>query len=275
MHRTNDQNFTEKQLNALELFGSYISLAIRKTQLNAELTETLKARDLFIAMAAHELRTPLTSVGGYIQLLFNRYADQETIEANWIKQLYWESIRLNKLAKELLEINQVRMGKLTFYWAECNLKEIINRSLRVSRFAFPNRNIILKYMINDLEPKIVGDFDKLIQVITNIIENAVKHSAEEKPVVLVLEEKKKYYCLSIIDKGTGIPRSDIKKIGQEFYKGENSSAEGMGLGLYIASYIIDHHKGLIKFKSKIKEGTQVLILIPKLYNEAIRPRPTI
>jgi signal transduction histidine kinase len=270
IHRTNDQNFTKKQLQALQHFGSYISLAIRKTQLNSELAEALKSRDLFIAMAAHELRTPLTSVSGYIQLLFNRYSSQETVEANWVKQLYWESIRLNKLAKELLEINQVRLGKLSFFWEERDLKEIIDRALTASNFVFPTRKITLKNSVKKPKAIIVGDFDKLIQVLTNILENAIKNSPPDSSIEVVFEEKKKYYTVCVIDKGYGIPKKDIKKIGQEFYKGENSRAEGMGLGLYLANYIIDHHKGELKIKSKLKVGTKVFINIPKLQDEPSR-----
>jgi two-component system sensor histidine kinase ResE len=218
-------------------------------------------------MAAHELRTPLTSVSGYVQLLYNRFASQETIEANWVKELYWESRRLNNLAKELLEINQVRTGKLSFFWAEYNFVEIINRSISALRFTSPNRSIIFINLTNKDHNVIVGDFDKLIQVITNILENAVKHSPADSLIEVVLVEKKKYYTLSVIDKGTGIPKKDIKKIGQEFYKGENSREEGMGLGLYIANYIISHHKGILKFKSVISKGTKVLISIPKILND--------
>lgn len=274
MHRTSDQNFTKEQLNILELFGSYISLAIRKTHLNSELAETVKARDLFIAMAAHELKTPLTSVSGYIQLLYNRYENENSLEANWIKHLYHESIRLNKLAKELLEINQVRLGKLSFYWQERDLIEVIRRSIASSRLVFPERTIILKNFTDKKAVTVICDFDKLIQVLTNVIENAIKYSPEDKPIELVFEEKKKYYCLSIIDTGSGIPRKDIKKIGQEFYKGENSVAEGMGLGLYLANYIVNHHKGMLKIRSRLKVGTKVFISIPKLLNEQSRTSTT-
>lgn len=270
IHRTNDQKFTKKQLNALELFGSYISLAIRKTQLTSELAETLKARDLFISMAAHELRTPLTSVSGYIQLLFKKYSEKETVEANWIKHLYWESTRLNKLTEEMFEINQIRMGKLSFFWEECNFKEIINRAIAASNFAYPARKIIFTDLTNRKVNKVVGDFDKLIQVITNILENAVKNSPEEEEIKMTLDEKKKYYSLSIIDKGTGIPKKDIKKIGQEFYKGKNRLEEGMGIGLYFSNYIITNHKGALKIRSRLKIGTKVLISIPKLQNEPTR-----
>lgn len=275
IHRTNGKNFTEEEIHILELFGSFISLAIRKNELNLELAESIKAKDLFIAVAAHELRSPLTAISAYIHLLSERFSNNELMETQLIKQLFWESSRLNKLAKEFLEINRAKMGLLNSVLRENNFVSIINSAMQASSFSFPGRKILFENKTKSEKTLVLADFDRLIQVITNIIENAVKYSDEDKSINLSLEDDKKYYSLCIADQGRGIPEKDLRRISREFYKGRNSIEEGMGLGLYLTKLIVDGHKGLLKISSSTSMGTKIFVLIPKLENERSRNPKTI
>lgn len=257
------EHFSGRDLEVLKLFGSMASLAIRKNQLYQESIRALETRDLFISMAAHELRTPLTSVNGYIQLLYQKLAKpgSEDNISRWVEQLSWESSRLTNLVNELLEINRIKNEQLQYSWKECNLQEIIQRSLVNFKFTNPQREVVFE-TDTELPVGVIGDFDKLIQAILNILDNAAKFSPNDSIIELTLRVKKRFLILEIKDYGKGIAKKELKKIFERFYRISNSLVEGMGIGLFLAKYIIVSHKGSIKVFSKLNKGTRVEVRLP-------------
>lgn len=258
-----DRDFTKRELEILMLYGSMASLGIRKTHLYAEAQKALEVRDLFIAMAAHEFRTPLTTISGYAQLLNSKLSGSNTSESRWIEEMLWETKRLTNLVNELLEVNKIKSGLLQYVFKECDLREIIHRAVTSFRFNHPKRVLNITNLCGDDNPLVIGDFDKLLQVLTNIIDNAVKFSAEETEIDVVLKLKKTFYIISIIDRGSGVPKADHPRIFEGFYKSSTHTKEGMGLGLFLAKKVLDEHHGLIEVKSKENKGTIVDISLPK------------
>lgn len=259
-----DDYFSQKELDILKLFGSYASLAIRKTQLYNETKKALETRDLFISMAAHELKTPLTSIHGYIQLLHGKLVGKNTVEARWVERLSWESFRLTQLVKELLEIERIKTGQLVYILKECYLEEVIKRTLENFRLSYPERKIIFSDEIEQGKDMVIGDFDKLLQVLGNIVENAIKFSSADSVVKIFLKVKNTDFIILIKDEGIGIAKKDLKNIFESYYRASSDqSKEGMGLGLYLAKEIIERHHGEINIKSKVNKGTTVEIKLPK------------
>lgn len=256
------KRFSNRELNILKLFGSLASLALRKTELYNEAQKALEIRDFFISMAAHELRTPLTSVNGYIQLLKNRYPSESSTEGKWIHQLWRESIRLTNLVHELLEVNKIKQGKLQFIWKECDLCEILKRALDNFKFTHPERKIIIKNCTAGKKCLVIGDYDKLIQLIINLVDNSAKFSQPDSLIMITLKKKKKEYLIEVIDQGVGISQNDIGRVFEGFYKGSNNLKEGMGLGLYLAKDIITKHHGSVNISSQENKGTKVELRLP-------------
>ncbi len=254
--------FTSRELNILKLFGSMASLAIRKTELYSETKKALYTRDLFISMAAHELRTPLTSVNGYIQLLYSKLSGAETPESRWIEQLYWEGNRLTNLVNELLEMNRIKSGKLQYSLKECSLKEILERLKNNFKFSYPNRILVVKDCLENGQDSVVGDYDKIIQVFNNILDNAVKFSSEITPITMILKKIKNSFIIQIKDRGLGMHRKDLAKIFEGFQRGSGHNKEGMGLGLFLARDILTQLHGDIKITSKPNKGTLVEVELP-------------
>jgi K+-sensing histidine kinase KdpD len=258
--------FTKKELLILKLFGSTVSLALRKTQLYDETKKALELRDLFISIASHELRTPLTSLNGYIQLLYSRFQKKDTPEANWVRELYEESKRLTNLVSELLEINRIKRGELQFVFQEASLKEIIEKAVERYKFVNNNHTIIVEDTVGNLEDIVIGDFNKLLQVVSNLINNAIKFSPSKASIVISLAKNKKMLVLRVIDKGEGIEAADLPKLFQEFYKGANSlrdQKEGLGMGLMLSKHIVAAHKGTIEILSERDKGTVVEVRMPQ------------
>lgn len=257
-----NHKFTIRELSILKLFGSMASLAIRKTELYNETKKALDTRDLFISMAAHELRTPLTAVNGYIQLLYSKLSGAETPESRWIEQLYWEGMRLTNLVNELLEMNRIKSGKLQYLLKECSLKEILERVKNNFKFSYPNRVLIVKDYLENGEDCVVGDYDKILQVFSNILDNAVKFSSEPTPITIILKKIKNNFIIRIKDQGLGMDRKDLARIFEGFQRGSGHNKEGLGLGLFLVKDIVKRLHGDIKIISKPNGGTLVEVKLP-------------
>lgn len=259
-----EKYFPNKELNVLKLFGSMASLAITKTELYNETKRALETRDLFISMAAHELRTPLTTISGYVQFLQNKLRGEESQVAKWVEELSWETCRLNVLFNELLEVKHIRSGQLQYIWKEYTLQEITKRAILDFQFNHPDRQLIVEDQLNNNKERIVADFDKLLQVVTNLLDNAAKFSPTETAIMMVIQAKASFITITVNDKGRGINKEDFPRIFEGFYKGANSHNEGMGLGLYLAKNIIEQHHGIISIHSKPLKGTTVEVKLPKI-----------
>jgi signal transduction histidine kinase len=258
-----ERHFGPTELNVLTLFGAMASMAIRKAQLYDEISKALELRDLFISMAAHELRTPLTTISGYAQLLKTKKDKLGPQEGRWVDELSWEITRMTYLVNELLEMNKIKSGKLQYNLKECSLNRIIGRALMDFRFSFPNRKIIFTSTVSDRADRVIGDFDKLLQAVINLLENAVKFSPIETPINVRLSYRSPYFKITIRDRGRGIPQEDMSKIFQGYYRGANNKVEGMGLGLYLVKDIVERHRGTVSVQSRLNKGTTVDIRLLK------------
>lgn len=257
------KTFSKKDLEGFELYGALASMAIRKTQLYAETKNALETRDLFISLASHELRTPLTSINGYIQLLHSKLSKKDTVESKWVKELYDESIRLTKLVKELLEVNKIKQGQLSYELRECTIADYLDEAVKRYSFINPERKITYEKHLQDENALIIGDSEKLLQMFTALLDNADKFSPKQMPIEVKVEDTKKQLCISIKDQGDGIARQDLNKVFDGFYKSDKQT-EGLGVGLLLAKHIIQYHHGTIELKSKPKKGTTVQVRLPKL-----------
>ncbi len=264
VNSTSKKVFTQKELGILKLFGSMAIMAIRKTQLYDETKKALETRDKFISLASHELRTPLTAVNGYIQLLHHKLGNKDGVESKWMNQLLFESNRLTNLVKELLEINRIKTGELHYSWEECSMRKVIKQAINNSRLLHPERKLFFK---NDLQEsdKVIGDYNKLVQALDNLLNNAVKFSTADSSITVTLNSKQNsFLCVGITDQGVGISRKERKKVFEAFYK-ENpeNQKEGLGLGLFLVKDVLERHQGKISLKSAQKKGTTVELRLPK------------
>lgn len=263
LQSTHSEHFNQETLNVLRLFGSFASLAIRKTQLYDEVTKALEARDLFISMAAHELRTPITTISGYTQLLSTKLSGSDAPESRWVEELLIETTRLTSLVNELLEVERIKTGQLNYVFHQNSLRRIIERVIANFRLTHPENKIIFNDLleVNDI---VICDFGKLIQVLDNLLENAAKFSSSEKEILITLKDTKGNFVITVKDQGLGILKKEQKQIFEKFQRGSNQSKEGMGLGLFLVKNILAQHHGDIKINSNENKGTMIEIKLPKM-----------
>lgn len=259
-----EYQLSPQELQALKLFGSMASLAIRKTQLHYETKRALAIRDLFISMAAHELKTPVTTIYGYAQLLLNNQRNRKEIKTDWVNSLHSESARLKFLINDLLEMSRINTRDLHYSLKECSLQKIFGRVLDNFKFSYPDRSVVFENKIATGQDKVIGDHDKLIQAFINVLDNAAKFSAPNSEIRVTLRPNGSNFVIRVKDSGKGISEKDLPRIFESYYKGEGTSHEGLGLGLFLVKNIIEKHHGSVSIKSKINKGTTIEIKLPKV-----------
>ncbi len=257
-------SYSKNDITLAQELADRAGVAVDNARLFSDLEQALKMRDLFISMASHELKTPVTTMYVYMQLLKKRANKGGKFDPQWVDTLLYEMTRLTKLINELLQISQIRAGTFSYDFEEIDVLEVIKKSLQSFRATHKNVKVVFKNKISDKQIKLVGDSNKLIQVIINLLDNSSKHNYQDKPIILSVLKNKKWLEVTVTDEGTGIANKDMEHLFDEFYKGQGHTKAGMGLGLFLVKRIIDRHKGKIKVVSKLKAGTTVIISLPLL-----------
>lgn len=265
LHSFSEHHFSKEQVHILKLFVSVVCLSIIKSKLHDETRTALDIRDRFISLASHELRTPLTSINGYIQLLYSKLANRDTLESRWMEELYNESIRLTNLVKELLDINRIRQGQFAFTLSEVDMKDVVEKVVKQYRSYNPDREIIFEDKIFDNHYRVIGDFDKLREMVAALLSNAVKFSTPGAKIIITLTPSSRSIHMKMKDYGEGIPKHDLENIFDGFYKTQYSREKaGMGVGLLLAQHVVSYHKGKISITSEKHDGTTVDVELPLL-----------
>lgn len=254
--------FTKKKRHLLKLYGSMAALKIKNSMLLEETNEALETRDLFISMASHELRTPITTVSAYSQLLISTNGKNEPVNHEWMRNLNSEVNRLSRIVKELLDIDHILRGKFQYKMEEIKIIPLVREAERNFSYLFPKRKLILKVTSEEKET-VFGDHDKLLQVMENILINAVKFSFDDSPIEVTVSAEESDIRIDITNRGPGVDKKSIEDIFNRFYK-VNAKAPGMGLGLYISKTIVDEHKGEIYATSSLNKETTFTVKIPTI-----------
>lgn len=226
-----------------------------------------RERRLFVSNVSHELRTPLTSVKSYLEAL-DEGALSEPVAPDFIKVSLDETNRMMRMVSDLLSLSRIDNAtshldiELTNFTAFITF--ILNRFDKIrSQNDDKKYEIIRDYPINSIWVEI--DTDKMTQVIDNIINNAIKYSPDGGKITVSMKTTETQMILSISDKGLGIPKKDLPKIFDRFYrvdKARSRAQGGSGLGLAIAKEIIKQHHGFIWAKSEYGKGSTFTIVLP-------------
>lgn len=228
--------------------------------------ELSRMKGEFLSAAAHELRTPMASIFGFTDLLINRaYSESQTKEI--LQNIYRQATRMTKLINDLLNLSRIEAkGKLEFNPSNIQVNHLIDSALEEFKVNFKNRVINITHA--DREAVVKGDFDKLTQVLINLLSNANKYSDADKEIEIhtksMIKDSVAFVGIKVTDFGAGISKSDLKKLFQPFFRSANTmKVPGTGLGMCIVKEIIDFHDGEIEVVSELDVGTQVTVWIPE------------
>ena len=225
----------------------------------------MSIQDEFISTVSHEMRTPLTSIRGFSQTLLNSWdrIDDEN-KKKFIKIIEDQSNRLINLVENVLAVS--KENSELFVLKKANVNTLIEKILPMFTEKYKTHKIIANY--NKNLPPVRLDEDKFQQIMTNLIDNAGKYSAENTTITITTEIKGDFVIISVKDEGVGIKEGDFDKLFKKFSRIENhltSKTQGNGLGLYITKQLVEKMGGEINLTSKINEGTEFQIKFPQ-YN---------
>ena len=225
-----------------------------------------KMRSEFISNVSHELKTPMVMLSGYSEALLDDIVTDPKEVKEMIAIIKDESDRMNKLVNELLIIARMDSDEVQYNIEEQDLKPLINKLIH--RYEFDLKDKATRLIVEtDDEPFVFPfDADKLNQVLTNIIDNAIRYTKDEDTITISLNKSQDDTVeISIEDTGTGIKEENLQHIFDRFYKEDEARTRGKhgtGLGLYIVKNIIEKHGGSISVESEYGEGTKFIIKLP-------------
>lgn len=230
-----------------------------------ELKRVDQMKSEFVSTVSHELRTPLTSIKAFTATLLRRPQLDEATKREFLEIIDSQCDRLARLINDLLSISRIESGRaLEMRWKWVDLGEVIRRVVKAQQPYAKKHEFVVD--VPEGLPKVAADEDKLEQILTNLVSNAVKYSPDGGPVEIRVVEREDEIEVSVTDHGIGIPEDKLEKIFDKFYQVDSSTrrkAGGAGLGLYLTKHLVHAHSGRIWVKSKVGEGSTFFFTVPK------------
>lgn len=240
-----------------------------------------KLKDEFVSVVSHELRTPLTSIKGYTQHLARRIERRlrrarheqpnanaaelpEAIDLRNLVIVQSQADHLERLVNDLLDLSRVQWGRLNLSFTSFKLVDVLTECVRSAQASAEQHTITLDVQPKDT--KIVADRSRIVQVIGNILDNAIKYSPHGGHITIRLEERDEDYLISVIDQGIGINPEYLDHIFERFYRVRNKASRqysGIGLGLYVTKAIIEGHGGRIWVSNNQGVGSTFSFTLPR------------
>lgn len=239
-----------------------------------ELRRLENIRKDFVANVSHELRTPLTSIKGYIEALLDGAKDDPDTNTKFLEIILKQSDRLNLILEDLLQLSKIESGQILFKREPLQVQRVIERTLAMIKpLADKKGHRLLTFVAQDL-PAVLGDEDRLMQVLSNLLDNAVKYTPEngtitlaahpvaddlERPTIVTALE------LSVTDTGLGIPEQDRPRVFERFYRVDKARSRemgGTGLGLAIVKHIVEGLGGRVWVEANALTGSRFVVRLP-------------
>ncbi|HSJ37525.1 MAG TPA: ATP-binding protein [Planococcus sp. (in: firmicutes)] len=228
-----------------------------------ELKRLEQIRKDFVANVSHELRTPVTSIKGFSETLIDgAYKDEATL-LSFLEIILTETNRLETLIEELLELSRVEQSGFRVDAQPTDMKAIIEYAIEMVQPALEEKKMMLK---TSLEPlTVAGDANRLVQILMNLLANAINYSAPEKTIEVRLYKDRNQAVIEVKDQGIGVAPSEINRLFERFYridKARSRNSGGTGLGLSIVKHLVEAHQGKIEVRSALGKGSTFTIFLP-------------
>ncbi|MBO5227467.1 MAG: HAMP domain-containing histidine kinase [Lachnospiraceae bacterium] len=227
-----------------------------------------RSKNELITNVAHDLRTPLTSIIGYMGYLTTKKDLKEEERENYIQMVYSKAKRLEKLIEDLFSFTKLSHGKLAMKVGKVDIVMLTNQLLDDFYPSFEKEGLECELICKKSSILINADGNLIARLFDNLINNAIKYGKEGKYIRIFIEENEETVVVSVVNYGYVIPKEDIGKLFNKFFRVEQSRSTntgGTGLGLAIVKNIVDMHKGNIEVRSDLN-GTEFIVTLLKEFN---------
>jgi len=235
-------------------------------QRRQRLEESTQIKSNILAIVSHDMRTPLTSILLYAQMLLDELETLDVKERkNFLEIIHTECTRLSRLVDDLLEVQRLDSQRVSWDMQSHDLTETVRSCASVFEAMASSKNIHLKVCCDDGMPPIEADADKLSQLLSNLLSNALKYTNEQGTVEVSAERQCRDFVLRVADSGPGIPREQWDQIFDRFMQirdPNTSDIAGVGLGLYIVKKIVEGHGGCVWVNSELGQGSEFVVSLP-------------
>jgi signal transduction histidine kinase len=213
-----------------------------------------------VSTVSHELRSPLTSVKGYTSLLLNRWERLADVDKKMmLEQVNHDADRVTRLITELLDISRLASGRLALRRQMVDLRQLAASVVEKVAMEYPELEADLAFPEN--LPPVYADPDKIVQVMTNLVENACKY-ASPKGLRVRAEFDDRQVSVAVADRGEGIAPEDLGRVFTRFFRRAEGRPTGSGLGLWISRGLVEAHGGRLEVSSEVGEGTTFRFELP-------------
>lgn len=221
----------------------------------------------FVANVSHELRTPLTNIKAYAETIISSGDDLPgELRSNFLAVIVSEADRMTRIVQDLLTLSKIDYGKMEMNISRFSFRKAVENVYEAAKLnAEQNHHHTMTLTEEDDIPDVNGDRERIEQVVTNIVSNAVKYTPDGGKIEIHVGKSGKNVYVRVSDNGIGIPEKDLPRLFDRFYrvdKARSRESGGTGLGLSIAQEILKQHKGAIRIDSVYGEGTDVRITLP-------------
>lgn len=269
----------ELQAAQSELLAANDELSFAYERLNQQTNELRRlnqTKSEFVSMVSHELRTPLTIIKEGIRLNLDGTAGPTNdTQKECLNMALDGANRLGRLISDLLDVSRIEAGRLRLAKREVDINKLLENLRDSYKGSMLEKKIALEFNITRDVPKVFGDPDKITQVVTNLIDNALKFTNEggritvavtEKVLMADPEQANGFVEVSVADTGLGIPKDEVERIFEKFYQiGSHLTRQsgGSGLGLSIAKSLVEAHGGKISVQSELGKGSRFIFTLPR------------
>ena len=261
--RISETNLSER-VNIKDIPDELKQLATSFNRTFDRLEKAFNRQKQFIADASHELKTPLSVILTQGEVVLRRQRSAEEYEKA-IKTIIATAKMMSQIVQKLLVLARLNTDKIELKFENIDLAEITRESVKLLKPLAEQKSIKIN-VSGDEKPTVFGDKALLLELFTNLIDNAVKYNVSHGEINILFKEEKDFVVTEIRDTGIGIPEKDLDKVFERFYRVDNVYSKevgGLGLGLSICKEIVNLHGGKIEIKSRIGEGTTVSVYLKK------------
>jgi two-component system, OmpR family, phosphate regulon sensor histidine kinase PhoR len=259
------EKFFETNFEIYDLYNNII-LTIKRIISELNTAKIFKInRNEFLGNVTHELRTPIFAIQLSLETLLDGAINDETVSIDFLKRALSQTFRLKELVDDLINISRLETGmKISKRYFEINsfIQTVVYELSELSKKRKVEINI--KSEVSD-KTRAFGDEERLKQVIVNLIDNAIKYTSDNGKIVIRITKTEKDVIISVSDNGVGIPKDDLPRIFERFYRVDKTRSRdmgGSGLGLSIVKHILELHHSTIKVESEEGRGTRFEFNLP-------------
>jgi signal transduction histidine kinase len=236
----------------------------------AQAERDLYERDEFLALASHELKTPAATLSATAQLLQRQLARQGALEPEQLQRaldrLQEQSRRLARLVDRLLDVSRINSARLTIQLERTDLAELVSSVVAACQLTTSRHTIVLR---GPDELWVEADHDRITQVMTNLLDNAIKYSPGGGLIEVELTADRTQACIVVRDHGVGIPENRRDKLFERFYRAHaDDQFSGLGLGLFITRHVVELHGGSIRAETPRDGGARFTVALPRRHDSA-------